>query len=74
MWRWGWGGAHRDDEPPDAGSNQQLAKDVDSLLFTSNVEYKESGAKKMLSGITSLYLKEMHIVLGMEEHYNNYLH
>lgn len=42
-------------KPPDIGSSQ----DMDSLLFTADIEYEESGAENKFSGITSLYLKEM---------------
>lgn len=46
---------NREDEIPDIGSSQKLARDVDALLFTSNMSRK-SGAEKKFSGSISLYL------------------
>lgn len=50
---------NREDETPDIGSSQQLARDVAALLFASNVSRK-LGAEKKFSDILSLYLQEMH--------------
>lgn len=36
----------REDETPDTDSSQQLARDVDALLFTSNMSRKSGSEKK----------------------------
>lgn len=61
---------NKEDEAPDIGGSQELAKDVNSLLFTPNMSTRSQELR--ISLVTALVsASRKYTVLGMKENKNN---